>query len=258
VDRVYAGPAFWGIGDAPAVMAAYRDFVAESPEQLACFVGLKTVPMADPFPVEHQGNPACALISCFNGSVEEGMAALAPLRDALPEPLFDWTGEMAFPDVQGLFDPLLRPGMQWYWRGDFVRELPDEAIAAHVQHARELRPGALSMMHLYPIDGAVHRVAPGDTAWHTRDATWSMVIAGVHADADQSAEVTRWTQSYWEAVHPYSADGGYVNFMMGDGTTDRLRATYGANYDRLVSVKTEYDPTNLFRSNQNIPPRTAS
>jgi len=254
VDRVYAGPAFWDISDAPAVMAAYRDFLPGAPEELACFVGLKSVPTADPFPIEYQGKHACALISCFNGSVDEGAAALAPLRDELPEPLFDWTGEMAFPDVQALFDPLLRPGMQWYWRGDFLRDLPDAAIAAHVQHALELRPGALSMMHLYPIDGAVHRVAPGDTAWHTRDATWSMVIAGVHADPDQAAEVTSWTRSYWDELHPYSAEGGYVNFMMGDGTPDRLRATYGANYDRLVSVKTEYDPTNLFRCTQNIEP----
>ena len=254
VSRVFGGPAFWDIADAKAVMAAYRDFLPDAPEELSCFVGLKTVPMVEPFPAEHHGKPVCALISCFNGPADEGAAALAPLRDVLPPPLFDWTGEMPFPDMQTLFDPLLSEGMQWYWRGDFVRDLPDAAIDAHIEHARELRPGALSMMHLYPIDGAVHRVGPGDTAWSRRDATWSMVIAGVDPDPGGAEEVTRWTKSYWEAVHPYSASGGYVNFMMDDGDVDRLRATYGDNYDRLVAVKAEYDPTNFFHLNQNIEP----
>jgi FAD/FMN-containing dehydrogenase len=110
------------------------------------------------------------------------------------------------------------------------------------------------MMHLYPIDGAVHRVAAHDTAWHTRRATWSMVIAGIHPDADHADEVTRWARDYWTAVHPYSGAGGYVNFMMDDTDADRLRATYGDNYDRLVAVKTAYDPANAFCRNQNLPP----
>ncbi len=251
---VFAGPVFYDLEHGRAVMQAYRDFLPGAPEQLGLFVGVKTVPLGDPFPVEHQGKQACALIGSYNGSEEDGRAAMAPLLDALPEPMFDWRSTMPFPAMQALFDPLLPKGLQWYWRGDFVRDLPDEAIEAHLEQARKLRPGDLSLMHLYPIDGAVHRVDPTETAWAARDVTWSMVIAGIHPDPGEAERITRWAKDYWTAVHPWSAAGGYVNFMMEDGSPERLRATYGGNYPRLARVKAEYDPNNFFRSNQNIPP----
>jgi FAD/FMN-containing dehydrogenase len=254
VRDIFGGPVFYDVAHARTVMQAYRDFLPEAPERLGIFVGLKTVPMVDPFPAEHQGKTAAALIACFNGPEDDGRATMAPLLDQLPEPLFDWRSVMPFPALQALFDPLLPKGLQWYWRGDFVRELPDAAIEAHLERARTLRPGDLSLMHLYPIDGAVHRVEPDETAWRARDVTWAMVIAGVHPDSREADRMTRWAQDYWAAVHPWSADGGYVNFMMGDASPDRLRATYGENYDRLAVVKGVYDPTNFFAINNNIPP----
>jgi len=156
---------------------------------------------------------------------------------------------MPFPTMQSLFDPFYPPGLQWYWRGDFVKELTDEAIKAHLAQASK-SPSPHSMMHLYPIDGAVQRMGKSDTAWNTRDATWCMVIAGVDADPQKAGELTRWTKGYWDAIHPFSNDGGgYVNFMMDDGDERRLRATYGDNYDRLVALKGKYDPANFFSVN---------
>jgi hypothetical protein len=152
-----------------------------------------------------------------------------------------------------MFDPFLPKGMQWYWRGHFVNDLSDEAIDAHIAQGRKL-PSALSMMHLYPVDGAVHRVARNDTAWNTRGARWSMVIVGVDPQPEKAAGVTGWTKDYWEALRPHCNGGGYVNFMMDDEGDARLRATYGDNYDRLVALKGKYDPTNFFRVNQNIRP----
>lgn len=253
VSMVYAGPIFWDIEDARTVMRAYRDFLPDAPLELGIFVGLKTVPPAAPFPQEHQGKRACAIIACYNGPAENGKAAMARLLEKLPPPMFNWMGEMPYPTLQSLFDPLLPKGLQWYWRGDFVKELSDEAIDVHITQARN-SPSGLSLMHLYPIDGAVHRVGKSDTAWNTRDATWSMVIAGIDPNPQKAGEITRWTKGYWEAVHPYSANGGYVNFMMDDGDDKRLKATYGENYDRLVAVKEKYDPTNFFCVNQNIKP----
>ncbi len=251
---VYGGPVFWDLQHARTVMQKYREFLLSAPEELGAFVGLKTVLPVDPFPEEHQGKRACAIISCYNGPPDGGAKAMSKLLDQLPEPLFNWLAEMPYPAMQGLFDPFLAEGLQWYWRGDFVKELTDEAIEAHLAQASK-SPSPLSMMHLYPIDGAVHRVGKADTAWNERDATWCMVIAGVDGNPQKAGELTRWTKEYWQAVQPFSKNGGgYVNFMMDDGDEHRLKATFGENYDRLVALKDKYDPQNFFSVNQNFKP----
>jgi hypothetical protein len=210
----------------------------------------------EPFPAEHRGKRACAIVACYNGPAKKGAAVMGELLKELPAPLFNWMSEMPFPALQSMFDPFLPKGMQWYWRGDFVNELSDAAIDAHIAEAQKM-PSALSLMHLYPIDGAVHRVGKNDTAWHTRGATWAMVIVGINAERQSAGEITAWTKGYWEALHPYSHGGGYVNFMMDDEGESRLKATYGDNYERLVALKGKYDPTNFFRVNQNIRPMKA-
>ena len=164
---------------------------------------------------------------------------------------------MPYPAVQSMFDGLYPKGMQWYWRGDFVNTLPDAAIDAHIEQAAKT-PTELSLMHLYPIDGAVHRVGKHESAWNCRDATWSMVIAGIDPNPQNAEAVTHWTKAYWEAVHPFDLGGAYPNFMMDDEGDARLKATYGDNYARLVELKSRYDPGNLFRVNQNIRPMKAA
>lgn len=253
VHTVYAGPIFWEAAHAKAVMRAYRDFIATAPEELGIFVGLKTVPSTDPFPKDYWGRRACAVIGSFNGPAAEGQEVLAPLLQAVPPPLFNWMSEMPFPAMNALFDPFFPKGLQWYWKGDFVQALPDEAIDTHVAQAAQA-PSELSLMHLYPIDGAVHGIAKDATPWSARDARWSMVIAGISADPGQAEALKRWGRAYWEAVHPYNMAGAYVNFMMDDEAQGRVQATYGDNYQRLAQIKATYDPTNFFRVNQNIPP----
>jgi FAD/FMN-containing dehydrogenase len=257
VNMIFGGPVFWEAKDAPAVMRTYRDYLPEAPEDLGAFVGLKTVPSTDPFPREYWGKRACAIISCYNGSEEDGRKAMAPLLDNLPPPIFNWMGMMPFPALQTMFDPLLPKGLQWYWKGDFVRSLPDEAIATHIAQAAEA-PSELSLMHLYPIDGAVRRVGKNETAWNARDATWSMVIAGIDPDPGKAADLTKWAKNYWASIHPHNGEGGYVNFMMDDEGEARVQASYGANYERLSQVKRIYDPFNVFRVNQNIKPATSA
>jgi hypothetical protein len=253
VTQVYAGPIFWKIENAQQIMRVYRDFMRSAPEKLSPFLGLKTVPSTAPFPQEIWGVRICALISCYDGPAEEGEQAMRPLREALPPPILDWMSAMPFPALQSLFDGLLPKGLQWYWKGDFVKELPDAAIDAHIAHASK-SPSELSLMHLYPIDGAVRRVSPGATAWSCRDATWSMVIAGIDADPGKADALRQWGREYWKAVHPFNLSGAYVNFMMDDEGPARTRATYGANHPRLTEAKKKYDPTNLFRENVNIEP----
>jgi hypothetical protein len=253
-SMVYAGPIFWEAAPhANTVMRAYRDFLPTAPEELGIFVGLKTVPPMDPFPKDHWGKRACAIIGAYNGPAADGERAMAPLLKAVPPPIFNWMGMMPFPAINSLFDPFFPKGLQWYWKGDFVKSLPDQAIDAHIAQAAAA-PSALSLMHLYPIDGAVRRVPSSATAWGARDATFSMVIAGIDADPTKADALKAWGRAYWKTVHPFNLEGAYVNFMMDDEASDRIQATYGENFARLTLVKARYDPQNLFRVNQNIQP----
>jgi hypothetical protein len=253
VSTVYGGPIFWEATHAKAVMQAYRNFLPGAPEELGAFVGLKTVPSKEPFPRDYWGKRACAIISCYAGDVTEGERVIGRLLETLPPPIFNWMSAMPFPAMQALFDASYPKGQQWYWKGDFVKSLPDEAIDTHIAEAAKA-PSELSLMHLYPIDGAVQRVPKDATAWSTRDATWSMVIAGISDDPKQAEDLKAWGRAYWKAVHPFNLEGVYVNFMMDDEADSRVQTTYGENYERLVQVKRKYDPKNLFRVNQNIRP----
>ncbi len=252
-STVYAGPIFFGIEHARDIMVWYRDFLPTAPRELCTFFGMKKMPATDPFPKEHWGRPVCALVNCYNGPAKDGEAALKRLRSELPAPLMDGVMEAPFAAWQAAFDGLLPKGMQWYWKGGYVRELTDAAIDAHLQFGGNT-PTGLSLMHLYPIDGAVRDVAEDATAWNCRDATWNMVIAGIDPEPANAGKIKTWARDYYEAVRPHTTGGGYVNFLMGDEGDALLKSTYGGNYDRLASIKEKYDPRNLFRVNQNIRP----
>ncbi len=249
--NVVAGPVFWPIEHAADVLRWYRDFLPRAPEELNGFFAFLTVPAVPPYPDELHGQTVCGIIWCHCGTEAESASALAPMSE-LGEPLLNGMQSMPYPDLQSVFDPLYPSGLQWYWHGDFFRELNDEAIATHVKYGSAL-PSPLSTMHLYPIDGAVHRVKANATAFSYRDVTWSGVIVGVDPDPDAVSRIRDWTTAYGAALHPYSAGGAYVNFMMEEGDR-RVRATYRDNHARLVEVKRRYDPDNLFRINQNIRP----
>ena len=245
------GPMIFDLSDAAVVMRWYREFSRSAPETFGSFLGLQTVPPNDPFPPEHWGKKMSVLLLAHTG--DTAAAAIDAVRAALPKPLIDWVGPISYPALQGMFDALNPPGMQWYWKGDFVDTLPDAAIDVDLAHAAKL-PSTFSLMHLYPIDGAVHRPAGDATAWGARDATWSMVIAGVDPNPAKAAELKAWATDYCAAVHPFDRDGAYPNFMMGDEGEARVRASYGDNYPRLAALKRKFDPANLFRLNHNIRP----
>jgi hypothetical protein len=255
VGTVVAGPTLWSLDDAEAVLKAYRAFLPSAPRELNGFFAFMSVPPGPPFPEELHLRAVCGIVWCYVGGAEDATAAMAPFLDSVPTPLLHGAAEMPFADLQGAFDGVYPPGQQWYWRADFVNEIPDAAVAAHVEHG-SAPPTWQSTMHLYPIDGAVHDVAAEDTAWSYRDATWGSVFAGVDADPANAGTLKDWTVGYFDALHPHSAGGAYVNMMMDEGQ-DRVRASYRDNYARLARIKAEYDPGNLFRVNQNIEPAAA-
>ncbi|WP_329126542.1 FAD-binding oxidoreductase [Streptomyces sp. NBC_01465] len=253
LSTVVAGPTFWPVELGAEVLAAYRDFLPSAPRELNGFFLYGSVPPAPPYPEELQLRKACGVVWCYAGDDTDAAArAMAPLLSALPEPMLHGPGPMPHPALQSAFDGLYPAGDQWYWRADFVNEIPDEALALHAKFGAEL-PTPQSTMHLYPIDGAVHDHAPADTPWSYRDSGWASVYAGVDGDPGNADLIKRWTVDYFDALHPYSAGGAYVNMMMDEGQ-ERVRASYRDNYTRLARIKAEYDPENLFRLNQNIQP----
>jgi UDP-N-acetylenolpyruvoylglucosamine reductase len=255
LSTVVAGPMLWPLEQADEVLPAYAELLETAPDELNGFFAFLTVPPGPPFPDELHLQKMCGVVWCYAGPVAEAEAALAPIRAQLP-PTLDGVGEVPLPGLQSAFDALYPPGDQWYWRADFVQQLSNDAIAAHVEHARDL-PTWMSTVHLYPIDGAAGRVAADATAWSYRDARFAQVIVGVDPDPASAPAIRDWTVAYWEALHPYAAGGAYTNFLMDEGD-ERVRAAYGSNYERLSRIKSAYDPGNLFHVNQNIKPAEGS
>jgi hypothetical protein len=251
---VYAGPMLWPMDRAAEILRWWDDLIADAPEELNGFYAFLKVPPGPPFPEEWHAKTVCGVVWCYTGPLNQAEEVFKPIRQT--GPVVDFVGPLPQPALQGMFDALYPPGLQWYWRADFVKELSDEAVERHVAWGERL-PTIHSTMHLYPINGAVHRVGQNDTAFNYRDAKYAEVIVGVDPDPAANEGIIAWTKGYWEDLHPYSMGGAYVNFMMDEGQ-ERVRATYRDSYDRLAQIKAKYDPTNLFHVNQNIRPAGSS
>ncbi|MDH6223515.1 FAD/FMN-containing dehydrogenase [Streptomyces sp. MJP52] len=257
VDTVTVGLTAWPVDRVSDVLRWYREFLPAAPEELSGFYAAMTVPPGPPFPEEMYGRTVSAVVWCWSGEQEgDRLDRLLAAVDEPAPPAFHFTAPMPLPALQSMFDALLPKGLQWYWRGDFFDGVPDAAVELHQRFGQDI-PTDLSTMHLYPVDGAAHRVGADDTAWAYRDAVWSAVYAGIDPDPANAGALRRWCTDYWEALHPYSMGGGYVNFIGEHEGTERVRATYRSHYDRLAAVKHAYDPENLFHRNQNVAPAAA-
>ncbi len=256
IHTVTLGLTFWAMEDAKRVMQWYRDFLPAQPDEVNGFFAFLVVPPSEPFPEELHHRTVCGVFWCYSGPQEQAETLFAQVRQVAPL-IFEFVTPMPYPAVQSMFDAGYPKGHQWYWKADFIKEIPDAAIDQHILFGSQL-PTLQSTMHLYPIDGAASRVGASDTAWAYRDAKWGMVIVGVDPDPTKKEELIEWTRAYWQAIHPYSAGGAYVNMMMDNEGQDRVKASYRHNYEQLAQIKRKYDPTNLFRSNQNIEPAAST
>ncbi len=251
VREIYGGPMLYELSDAATVLKFYREFIRDAPEEFGGFPAWQIAPPLPFIPEDRHGEPFLIFVACWAGPIEEGEAALKPLREVAPV-VADGVGPMPYPALNSAFDALVPPGLQHYWKANFVKELTDEAIDAHLEHGPKV-PVVNSTVHIYPINGACHRVAPDATAFAYRDANFATVIAGMWADPTENEDNIAWVRDFYEATAPHSEEGGYVNFMAGDDQ-ERVKVNYRDNYDRLVDVKRKYDPDNLFHLNQNIRP----
>jgi FAD/FMN-containing dehydrogenase len=251
VDTVYAGPILYPLDRAGDVLRFYRELIAAAPEDVTAFFAFLIAPPAPFIPEEMHGVTMCGLVVCHLGSFEAAERDLRPVRETVP-PALDLCGPMPYPALNGMFDSMIPHGMHHYWKSDFMTELTDAAIEAHLELGPRVR-NVQSAMHIYPLTGAPQRVDKDATAFSYRDAGFVHIIAGISPDGEEMPEHIAWVRAYWEALHPHSAGGTYVNFLMDEGE-DRIAASYRGNFGRLAEVKGAYDPGNLFRLNQNVRP----
>jgi len=251
VTEIYGGPMLFELSDGADVLRWYRDFITDADERFGGFPAFQIAPPLPFIPENRHGDTFLIFVSCWNGSAEDGENNLKSLRAVAPV-VAEMVGPMPYPALNAAFDGLVPAGLQHYWKANFVKELTDEAIAAHLEHGPKV-PAVNSTVHIYPINGAAHRVAPDATAFAYRDATFATVIAGMWPDPSDNDANTAWVRDYAAATASVSEEGGYINFMSGDDQA-RIKANYKGNYERLVEVKRAYDPGNLFRVNQNIAP----
>jgi hypothetical protein len=230
-------------------MEWYHGFIHNATEDLNGFIATLEIP-GPPFPEPLHNKQFCAIIWCFAGDLKEAESVFKPVL--AKDPLFEHLGVMPYPSIQTLFDDMMPPGMQWYWKADFFNELGPEVRVKHKEFGSKI-PTPLSQMHLYPITGAAGKNGKDDTPWAYRDAKYAGVFVGVDPDPANAQKITTWAKEYWEAMHPHSSGGAYSNFMMDEGL-DRVKASFKHSYDRLAKIKKRYDPDNLFRMNQNIVP----
>jgi FAD binding domain/Berberine and berberine like len=245
VGRLLAGPVLYPFAKAKEALALYRDFATSIPDELNTVAALMNSP---------DGDPLAAVVVCYNGSVEAGERVLRPLRTFGP-PLADDVAPMPYCKVQTLFDEAFIRGRRYYFKSNFTRSISDAAIATLVEHFATA-PSRLSMLYFQQLGNSANRVSATATAFSHRDALCEWGCDAVWTDPVQDGANIRWAREVAEAMRPFTSGSDYVNHigLEAEEGTDRIRAAFGANYDRLVALKNRYDPTNLFRHNQNIKP----
>jgi FAD/FMN-containing dehydrogenase len=251
VNDVYVGLFFYELDQAANLLRFYREFIKDAPESYGAFPAFQIAPPLPFIPANRHGDTFCAAVVHWAGPLDQGEGAMKPFRDLAPV-VAEMAGPMPYPALNSAFDVLFPKGIRSYWKGSFVTELTDAAIDAHVTHGAKV-PEVSATMHLYPINGACHRIGADDTPFAFRHANFAMVIVAAWQDPAVDRQRIQWVRDYYNATAPYSERGGYVNFMA-DDDQGRVQDNYGAHFTRLAQVKRTYDPGNLFHLNQNIKP----
>ena len=249
VADIFGGPTFFPI--AADIFRAYRDWITAAPEALGALFGLTLGPPLPFLPEQWLGRPVAVVRTCWSGPTSGDEQVRLQLNH-LGSVAGQFVGRMPYPAINTLLDDLLPAGLHHYWKGSFASDLPDEAIDVHIEYGSGI-PCPQTATLLFPIDGACHRVKPDETAFAYRDARFSIAVGPSWPNPADNRRNIEWGRAYYEALRPYGEEGGYVNFMSADDQA-RIRANYRQNFDRLVQIKTKYDPTNLFHLNQNIKP----
>jgi FAD/FMN-containing dehydrogenase len=249
--EIMSGPLVFSHDSAKEVLRGYRELCKSGPDELSVWAVLRGAP---PFPFlepEVHGKDVLILAAMYNGPMEDGARAMEPLRK-LGDPIGDAIGPHPFAGFQQAFDPLLTPGLRNYWKSHNFTELSDDLIDTLVKYAATL-PSPHSEIFVAQVGGAINRVASDATAYPHRDVEFVMNVHTRWEETQQDDKCVAWARKFYEATEPFATGGVYVNFIS-EGE-DRVEGAYGANYERLAKVKSQYDPDNFFRLNQNITPK---
>lgn len=249
--EILAGLVVHPLDDAPELLRAYRDAVRDAPDELTCWVVMRKAPPLPFLPAEWHGREILAFALCYAGDPAAGEAATRPLR-SLGKPIADVVGLQPFTAWQTAFDPLLTPGARNYWKSHDFDRLSDDAINALLKGIRTL-PGPECEVFIGHLGGAASRVPPDATAYPQRNAHFVMNVHTRWRSGNDDNDCIAWARALFGAMAPYALGTAYVNFMA-DDEAERVETIYGPNYRRLAEIKGRYDPENIFRMNQNIPP----
>jgi FAD/FMN-containing dehydrogenase len=239
---VLAGPVIHPLAQGAEVLRFYRDFAATAPEELTSGALFATLPDV---------GPVVAIGFVYTGPIEDGEAVVRPLR-AFGSPVADAVQPMPYSAAQTMVDAFWPRGLQNYWKSTFLTDLSDETIDTLISHFATA-PSPQTVAVVEHFGGAMSRVAPEATAFPHRQLDYDIVITSMWSDPAEAERNIAWTREFWDALQPFSPAAVYVNYLGVEGE-ERVRAAYGVNYDRLVALKNQYDPSNLFRLNQNVPP----
>jgi FAD/FMN-containing dehydrogenase len=244
VDSVLAGMVVHPIAKAKEVLRFYREFCRGCPDEAVAAAAMMTSP---------DGEPIAVIVAAYIGDLAAGEKVMAALRKFGP-PLADTIAPTSYVALNSLFDEAFPyGGVQRYWKSSFLKELGDDMLDVMIaRSAKFLSP--MSNVLFFHLHGAAARVDPNDTAFGARDDQWDYDVISQWTDVAESAGHIQWTREFWSAVEPFASGHVYVNHLDAEEGTTRIRAAYSRSYERLVALKNEYDPTNLFRMNQNIKP----
>ncbi len=249
---VYGGLIAWPFERAEEIMRAYRRLTSEAPRDLAAWLMLMPAPPEPFVPESWHGRKLCAMAVCYTGDPTGAAAALAPIRE-LGDPVFDLLGDLPYTAVQSYLDDTEPEGLHYYWRTEYLSDL-DDGLLDTLRGLFADCPVPMADLAVLHLGGALNERAEDHGAVGNRDARYVVGVKGMWGPDEPEGERFReWVRAAGDTVRPFGTGRTYVNFQTDDEPDARVRASYGANYQRLVQVKRRYDPGNVFRSNRNIP-----
>ena len=252
--EIVGGAIAWPAEEAPQVLDLFRATMAQAPPELICVAGLRKAPPAPWLKPAIHGRNMVALFICYSGPIEEGERLVAPIK-RLGTPVGDTVQRRTYVSQQNLLDATQPKGRRYYWKSEYLPGHAPELLAAAVEHAARV-PSPHSAIVVFPLDGALNRLPADHSAAGNRDALSVVNITSSWEKREDDAANVEWARGVWRDLRRFSTGGTYVNFLTEEEAGDRIRAAYGAQYARLTEIKARWDPTNLFRANKNVPPKS--